>query len=261
MTLEIFPENFLRLYGGEESLRLKNIEEIINDEALLLHAHAIECAMDTIKYFTQASSKEDNNQLVIQWLGCRIFNASASALKLLLSGYYQASALQQRDLLEMAFLLDYFSIDKNFITEWTKKETEKEFRNKFRPVNVREALRKRDNFTECKRTERYDFLCKLAGHPTYEGFRMLTIVPGGDARIGPFDDTKAMAATLVELARTMIEASEHFQHFFEHRNDTDIKQKFLSYENKVKWFERFYSRPLDREFLEEMCAALIGENV
>ena len=46
--------------------------------------------------------------LTIQLFGIRLFNASASALALMLAGYYQNSLTLLRDLLETGFLLHYF---------------------------------------------------------------------------------------------------------------------------------------------------------
>ena len=65
--------------------------------------------MDLIDYFCRQYKHRKQDELTVQLLGIRLFNASASALKLLLSGYYQTAALQERDLLEMAFLLDLFT--------------------------------------------------------------------------------------------------------------------------------------------------------
>jgi hypothetical protein len=67
-----------------------------------------------------------------------------------MSGYYQASALQQRDLLETAFLLSYFQSDRALIAQWRGSDQRVRQKN-FAPVVVRRALDDRDGFTERKR--------------------------------------------------------------------------------------------------------------
>ena len=57
------------------------------------------------------------DSVTIQLLGIRLFNASASALALMLMGYYQNSVTMLRDLLETGFLIDYFAIDRPKIQE------------------------------------------------------------------------------------------------------------------------------------------------
>jgi hypothetical protein len=111
------PDNFDRLHTGEEFLRGKSIEAIQASENLRAHAVMIERSMDLIDYFCRQHKAADEDTLTVQLLGIRVFNAAASALKLLMSGYYQASALQQRDMLETAFLLSYFQSDRALIAQ------------------------------------------------------------------------------------------------------------------------------------------------
>jgi hypothetical protein len=69
-----------------------------------------------------------------------------SAHKLLLSGHYQASALQQRDLLETIFLLDYFRTDSGPIATWRGSDERARQKN-LDPAVTRKALDQRDGFT------------------------------------------------------------------------------------------------------------------
>jgi hypothetical protein len=62
--------------------------------------------MDCIDYFVRFFEASNKDQLTIQLLGIRLFNGAASALQLL-AGYYQISGVNQRDLLETAFLIDF----------------------------------------------------------------------------------------------------------------------------------------------------------
>lgn len=191
MNKKIFPENFTKLHEGEEFLRIKSIESINSDSDLSHHFSMIESSMDIIDYFARTHKNGDEEQLIVQHLGIQLFNGSASAIKLLLSGYYQSSALIQRNLLEIVFLLDYFTTDKNLIMEWHSL-SEKERKDKFHPVKIRDTLDNRDGFKEMKRKESYNNLCNLAAHPTPKSFNMLRPIQNGDAHCGPFFEFTAM---------------------------------------------------------------------
>lgn len=158
--------------------------------------------MDMLDLLRQHPTQEEDFK-VVQMLALRTFNSFASSAALLLRGYYQTSALIMRDVLETAFLLNLFHSDRAAITRW-RTCTPKERRKTFGPVEVRKALDKRDGFTEKKRAARYEMFSELAAHPTMASVAMLR--PNGlDARNGPFVDSSALDACLVELAMLAIE--------------------------------------------------------
>ena len=117
MTLDL-PENFHLLHKGEERIRGQSLEAIKASENLRMHAEMIEHTMSTLWHFIREHQSSSDDVRTIQLFGIRLLNATASVLKLLLSGYYQTSVLQQRDLLETIFLLDYFRTDQSLIAEW-----------------------------------------------------------------------------------------------------------------------------------------------
>jgi len=241
----MLPENLIQLHEGEEFVREKSIEAITAAADLSLHVRAIESSMDLIDYFVRHYTREDDDQLTIQLLGIRLFNGTASALKLLLSGYYQTSAQIQRDLLETIFLLDYFKSDRTLISVW--RSADKRVRTtQFAPVHVRTALDERDGFTERKRKAAYDLLSELAAHPSHMGFRMLTPIPGGDAHCGPFFEVTAMKAVLSELAKHLVQAAQVFTLFFDMRNRSDCAVKIIFMEAQGLWMEKFFNLPFDR---------------
>jgi hypothetical protein len=250
-----FPDNFLNLHAGEELVRIKSIEAIEGSDELLAHARVAKSAMDLIDYFARQYRHRDDDDLTVQLLGIRLFNGSASAIKLLLSGYYQTSAQLQRDLLETVFLLNYFLTDRGLIANWRTSD-KKERQKQFRPVVVRIALDKRDGFTSGKREKAYSDLSELAGHPSYAGFRMLTPVPGGDAHCGPFFEATVMRATLEELAKLLVQASTIFTRFFPAQRRQDYETSILWMEEFGPWCEKFYGRSFDRTQVEELRALL-----
>jgi hypothetical protein len=245
------PANFDLLHTGEEFLRNKSIDAIEGSENFLEHAALVERSMDLINYFVRQYKDENDDLLTVQLLGIRLFNAAASALKLLLSGYYQTSALQQRDMLETIFLLDYFKIYPTKITEWRQSDARTRRKN-FAPAVIRKALDERDGFTERKRDKAYKQLCDLAGHPTYVGFQMLAPQPGGDAHCGPFFEHTSFTAVYEELAKHLIQAGSAFVRFFPGKNSADQRMKISFMETQGKWFEKFYKYPFDKEQIEEL---------
>ena len=250
-----FPENFHRLHAGEEFVRAKSIEAIEGAEDLLAHARIIETAMNLIDYFVKHYAHANEDELTIQLLGIRIFNGAASAVKLLLSGYYQKSALVQRDMLETVFLLEYLFTDKALITAWRRSD-KKERQARFSPRAVRAALHAQDGFSGPKRGELYRELSELAGHATWRGFRMLAPVLGGDAHCGPFFESKMMRAVLEELAKMLVQSGITFTRFFPARRREDYEAAIAWMEAHGAWFEKFFGRPFDRAPLHELRSIL-----
>jgi hypothetical protein len=248
-----FPDKFRRLHEGEEFVRRKSIEAIDESEDLLAHAGLVEAVMDVIDHFCQQYPANDEDTRTVQLLGIRLFNGMASALKLLLSGYYETSALQQRDLLETIFLLDYFKTDHALIAKWRAGD-ERARRKDFAPAAVRTALDERDGFTERKREKAYKLLCELAGHPTYAGFTMLAPVPGGNAHCGPFFEFTAFKAVYEELAKHALQAGAAFVRFFEARDRESRLLKIGFTEVQGKWMQRFFGQPFDQKQIDDLRA-------
>lgn len=250
-----FPTNLKSLYEHEELLREKSIQAIEGSDELMAHSSLIHESMDVINCFCLQYKAQSEDELTIQLLGVRLLNSSASAIKLMLSGYYQSSTMQQRDLLETIFLLDYFSTDRGLIKKWRTVD-ERERIKYFKPFAVRQALDKRDGSTEKKREEKYKLLCKLAVHPSYEGFRMLTPKTGGDAQLGPFFEQEALRACYSELARHLLQAGIVFSPFFTAITEAAYQTKINFMETCGKWYERFYGVSFDPTKINEMRTQL-----
>ena len=215
-----------------------------------MHAELIEHTMSLLWYFIREHQSPSEDVRTVQLFGVRLFNATASVLKLLLSGYYQTSLLQHRDLVETIFLLDYFRTDQSLIAEW-RNSTEKVRREKFGPAAVRKALDKRDGFTTGKRGDSYKMFCELGAHPTYLGFHMLTDKPGGDIHTGPFFDPKSLKAGIEELARHLAQAGAVLVNLFPQR-PPDFNARLFFFETQGQWAERFLGKPFDRSQIDEL---------
>jgi len=178
-------------------LHTKSVLEVNSDSQLKDQLKILQEALNLVFDLTKSYKSQNDEELTIQYIGIRLFNSIVVSLKLMLSGYYQASAIIQRDILETGFLLDYFLSNQEKIAEW-EKSTSNERSRKFKPVVIREALDKRDGFKSKRRMKAYQLLCEFAAHPTYPGFQMVS--PKGVGILGPFFDKKYLKATLEELS-------------------------------------------------------------
>jgi hypothetical protein len=240
------PENLARLHTGEDVLRSKSLEAIEASPDLSAHVEMIEAAMDALDYFARSYQASSENEKTIQLLYIRLFNATASAFKLAMSGYYQNSALIQRDMLETIFLLDYFRTDDSLIQQWQTADKATRLK-KFKPAAIREALDKRDGFTAKKRSAAYDLLSELAGHATYNGFRMLTPVAGGNAHCGPFFETTSLDAVLSELAKHCVQTFLRPRKYFSPKKKEDLKAYIHIVESQRAWTNKFFETMPDND--------------
>jgi len=238
-----FPENFHLLHEGEEGVRQLSVAAISVDTALSLHAGAIEAAMTALDHFTRGYQTEDQDQLIIQLLGIRLFNGAAATLKQLLSGYYQVTVSSIRDVLETANLVDYFTIDPSLISKWRAAD-DKERWKRFKPAVVRDALSRRDGGNSKKnRDSIYSALSGYGTHPSPQGFRMLRREPNGPAQIGPFFELSTLKALMAELAKTVAPSGMHVIRHFENRTQLDHLTAIGYLDMSDKWSAHFFGTP------------------
>lgn len=241
------PENFRSLHQHEEAIRQQSIAALEASPELSLHAQALESAMNALDHFTRGYSTNEQDKLTIQLLGIRLFNTSASALKLLLSGYYQTSASQMRDGIETANLIDYFTIDPKLVSEWREADERQRWK-RFKPVAVRAALGKRDGkkMTE-RRDEVYKVFSTYANHPSPQGFRLLRPTPNGLALIGPFFEPSALTALFSEFAKNNVPSAMHLVRHFPNRTRLDYLTAIAFLEMSDRWSAHFYATPYEPE--------------
>ncbi|MDB5678993.1 hypothetical protein [Sphingomonas bacterium] len=238
----VVPDNITRLYDGEETLRQESLRRIAEMPGLAAHLVMIEQSMNLLQALLPSTKVKNEDQLVLGNLGIRCFNALASCLKLALSGYYQASALHIRDLLETAFLLDYFSTDAALVTRW-RTMSDRERKKAFSPFAVRDALDKRDGFTGMKRKAAYEQLSKLAGHATPEGAIMLVPDPSASAvHCGPFLEITALMAVLSEAALTAVQVAGSFRIVMDTKGSEAIGARASFLRAQTAWLKRFFDR-------------------
>ena len=166
------PENLRTLFEQEEKNLKESVAKIFSYSSLEDHLKIIYKSLNIIFDFTISYKNRNDNELVMQYLGIRLFNSTTVALKLLLYGYYQNSVMHQRDVLEAGFLIDYLSTYDSKIQEWKESSRENRLKN-YNPRVIREALDKRDGIGQSKRYEIYTIMCEYAAHPTFKGNKLV----------------------------------------------------------------------------------------
>ena len=199
-------DNLTSLHKHEEELRARSLATIEADASLSDHWNLVAEAMNAIYAFTHDHAHESENELTLQYLGVRLFNAAGASVKLALSGYYQKALDHVRDVIETYFLVDYLSTYPEKIDEWKRADKKKRISH-FGPGIIRSALDKRDGHTSGQRKKIYDFISELASHASYSGISLTTTGPANMAQVGPFLDEKKLAAWLQEIAMRLSHAA------------------------------------------------------
>lgn len=251
-------DNLESLHKHEEEIRTKSILEINADPALKDQLSIIQESLNLVFDLIKSYKNQTDDELAIQYIGIRFFNSIVSALKLLLSGYYQVSFIIQRDILETGFLLDYFLFDKSKIQDW-KKSSSKERLKKYGPAVIRKALDQKDGFKEKQREEIYKLHCEYAAHPTYTGFKLVT--PKGLGEIGPFFDKGYLKATIEEFSLRVPHFSITYLSHFE-KLPHDFLRIRADYLVKIKnWSQKYLRTDLahvDVESLKKQIDELLA---
>jgi hypothetical protein len=246
----VFPENFDNLLGGENSIRCMSKAAIVASQDLSLHAVMIERAMSALDYMIKRHVHSNDDELTIQMLGIRLFNSGASAMRLVMGGYYQTAVMVMRDILETTFLLDFFYSNRGEIAAWRACD-ERQRNNRFGAMKIRIALDDRDGFTERKREAAYKLLCELGSHPTHKGFQMLMTKGSNLANVGPFFELASLDAVLSELAKLMMQAGGQFR-FFEEKTLTDYRVMIEYLTMQADWADHFFGHKTDRAPIKEI---------
>lgn len=202
-------DSLISLYADEEQLRARSLIVIEGDTRLSDHWNFVAEAMNAIFAFTHDHDPGSEDELTLQLLGVRLFNAAGASIKLALSGYYQKAFHQVRDVIETSFLVDYLKTYPEEIDEWRRADRKKRM-SYFGARRIREALDKRDGYTSGKRKEIYDLISELASHPSYFGVALTTTNVGESlrvAQIGPFFDDNKLRAWLLEMTLRLSHAA------------------------------------------------------
>jgi hypothetical protein len=111
-------ENLRALHTEEEEIRAASLAAIEQHPELRDHWAIVAEAMGVIYAFVNEHQHQSDDELTLQLLGIRLFNAAGASIKLALSGYHQKAFDQVRDILETGFLLDYLATFPQKIAVW-----------------------------------------------------------------------------------------------------------------------------------------------
>lgn len=200
--------NLSRDAASTSANRVRTVEEtsfglafsfLTNDSSGKNYLELFELTAQALLATLQPNNNDGEEELIIKYIGTRVFNHAMVAYRSTLSGYYQASYAMQRDLIETAFLADYFRTYPEEIKEWKSVSNEERVK-KFSPSSLYNALDKRDKFKDKKRKSQYQQYCEYASHVSYPGFSLLTN-ESNQIEIGPFYNEKKLINTLHDLCR------------------------------------------------------------
>ncbi|MCS6860698.1 MAG: hypothetical protein NZT92_10310 [Abditibacteriales bacterium] len=220
-----------------ERMRRKSLRFVQLDADGTRAVEMLQRALDVIHDLTKVHPHRDEDELTIQFLGIRLFNAIVTSYEMMLCGYYQVSLALQRDIIEVGLLLDYFDFDRTQIRHWREADNE-ERKKHFKQVKIRETLDARDGQVAEERRRIYEMYCEYAAHPTYAG--NILLAPRGLGEIGPFFEEELLRHGLFELTRQSLWAATNYLALFSHLSpplkasvDRFIHQAFEWFENNV----------------------------
>jgi hypothetical protein len=234
-----FPDNLRNMHFEEEQIRIDSILFIERSADASYHLSAIEAAMNLIMALNRGHEPVRKEERVVQYLGLLLFNASASCLRLGLSGYYQQSLIIVRYLMETVLLLDYLTTCPEKLLEWEAAD-ERERKKSFAPAKIRKALDKRDGFTGRKRESTYRMLSEYAAHATPSGFQL--IAPQGAPMMGPFFNTRYLNAAIEELVKFIVHGVTIFSGYLRTNNPALHEEEKLFLERIEKYLPHARSR-------------------
>ena len=191
-------DNLTSLHKREEELRAESLATIGVDAALSDHWNLVAEAMNAIWVFTQDHVCRSEDELALQLLGIRLFNAAGSSIKLALAGYYQGAFAHVRDVIETSFLVDYLSTYPAEIDQWRRADRKKRMAQ-FGAGRIRTILDNRDGYTSGERKRIYDTISEYATHASYPGVTLTTT--RNMAQVGPFFDEQKLRSWLGEMVQ------------------------------------------------------------
>lgn len=240
VALWFSPATLERLRVEEERIRDVFNTAIASRDDLTDHLGAIHACMDALEAaHRHAPDPLSDRNMALYTLEARLFNAAASILKLGLSGYYSGAISFLRDIVEISFLLDYFKDDHSKVDRWAIDSNAKEFK----PVNVRNALDKRDGPESSKRREIYGFLSSYGTHADYKGKRVMSAANG--LTVGPFVDLKTLSGLLPDTTKHLLHAVGLLSQNLAVSGQSQSRQVHARYMLTARrWWERYMGREM-----------------
>jgi hypothetical protein len=191
----------------DEHIRNQTALYLNSDADLTKHFQQIEANILFLGDYLCAVSQDGAKELILDRLSIRALNSTIASFWLVRSGLYQPSLTMVRDIMEVTYLLDFFSIYDDQILVWANCDDKKR-KKEFSPYEIRLALDTAKNQTNSKRGELYALMCSHAAHADPNGFSVIS--PNGLTQIGPFPDFSVFKACIEEIARWSVYLSITF---------------------------------------------------
>ncbi len=190
------------------------------------HRAMVNVNLALLSKFFEVREAKTGDENTIMLLGARVFNSSATALHLALSGYYQTAFMLLRDLIEVTNLLDYFLTNRLAIAHW-RNASDRQLRKLFSPKTIRDALNARDQITRDVRNEYYSALSETAVHATFHGVRLL--MHDDKIMVGPFSSMPLLESVLSLLPMFSSFGTQVFMRYFPDITDPAYLHTVSSY--------------------------------
>ncbi len=236
IILPQLPEKLTRLYEEEEKIRTQSLLFIVAEQPMRDHATLIETSLDLVVALTLEHHPVDKDQEELQFIGIRLFNSAAMALKLALSGYYQGSFSVQRDIMEVGNLLDWFRSNGDEIHNWATADRNKRLQE-FSPKWIRKKLDQRDSLTSGQREKQYQLFCEYAAHLTPIGKKVVS--PEGIGKLGPFYEESYLKACMVELALRLVFATMAYDQLLPDKTVRCFEARLVFLEGTHGWMGKY----------------------
>ncbi len=146
--------------------RQMNEDVIKSSKDLRMH---LNIAFKSVAFIQECTNRTDAiaHFTVRQLLG-RLIGSGGASLDFALNGFYQASLMLARDMLETSYLLADFALNPGHVRQWETAKSSKD-KEPFKPVKLRERLDAHYGSHNKQRDNQYRFLSSVAGHPSLEG--------------------------------------------------------------------------------------------
>jgi hypothetical protein len=228
-------DNLRSLHEHEEKLRDESLKFIADDPTLSEMMCLATNAMGVLFGFVHDHKAKSDDDLTLQYLGIRLFNTAGASIKLALGGYAQQALGHTRDIVEVAFLLDYLKSNPHEIVVWKNADVNT-LKRRFGPLQIRIALDGRDGNKERKRQKTYAILSENASHASFRGFVLTT--KDGAGQVGPFFDGIKLQAWVHEITLRIVPAAELLGVHFKNP-PAEVAALFKSFRKQsLEWLQR-----------------------
>ena len=202
----VASDNLTSLHEHEEALRKQSLNEILSNSDLTAHWNMVAEAMNAIFAFSHDHPHGSDDELTLQYLGIRLFNAGG-----LPSNWRYRDTTKKRSIncgtssRHISLSTIFRPILRKLLSG--KRPIERKRTAQFGAGAIRNALDKRDGYTSGARKHIYDLISEAASHATFNGISLTTTGPQNMAQVGPFFDKQKLSVWLLEMAMRLSHAA------------------------------------------------------